>query len=620
MKFIIFIIFLISGRLIASDISNDPKLSQQKIECEKRTDSRWNDDLNSCVFKEEIEAISDDESDCVDQDCFTKNAEKHTGIEANDTYRDSKLDTVSQVGAGAYLVFMKIAQKVTALKGDNINGNQDFRSIGEKRPGEACASKTLFKMTSAAWVVGDLYLKYSAKSKLKKLKEEYKDESEESSGESYQSQVRAFHYLLKEQKIIEEQATMRSLLQKTVAAGYGASTALALFEMTPTGSISSCYLNSPNETSSLPPPPQIGEIKQSSYFSQFAQIGSSAQIALVSGVMTGLNLAIIKSANKEKNRSIDNQKTIQEIIDGYTQYKSGMCPDGRDKVNNSECYCFNSDGTQNQNRTNSLICQKLFSYHDIDYSKQKIEKEEKSDLVCVTVQGQVDRRCKCAEMINTRNGKTACANVSTASLLSGGFPSATAINSSIGSLNKLARGEGLTGSNLRESERKLSATSGKIKKLVSNLKSKSGLGNYPNEEYFKNYGVRLGSSIKNDDFKSIGSLSDEIKSGGLKSLIGDKIKNTLDEISNIQNEGEHGSKVEIEFLGEGKGKLLADKFKQNMDWSDSHFATRQEVLDIMNEGREREFKDSEIIKAKEKSLFEIISRRYQITGTRRLFE
>ena len=57
-----------------------------------------------------------------------------------------------------------------------------------------------------------------------------------------------------------------------------------------------------------------------------------------------------------------------------------------------------------------------------------------------------------------------------------------------------------------------------------------------------------------------------------------------------------------------------------MDWSDSHFATRQEVLDIMNEGREREFKDSEIIKAKEKSLFEIISRRYQITGTRRLFE
>jgi len=57
-----------------------------------------------------------------------------------------------------------------------------------------------------------------------------------------------------------------------------------------------------------------------------------------------------------------------------------------------------------------------------------------------------------------------------------------------------------------------------------------------------------------------------------------------------------------------------------MSWNDSRLKDREIVLDMIENGNEKDFGDNDIVKEKGHSIFEILSRRYQLSGVKRLFE
>jgi len=623
MKFSLVIIYILHIHLsLAGDLTGDDNLLNQKAECEDKKGYEWNESLNSCNILEEVEDVSDNANECDSTDCYIQSAEKATSVSQDDQYQETKLETIGQVSAGAYLLFSKIAQMAIGKSEGELSSNQDFKVEASEKPGAKCASKTMFKLTSAAWVAGDLYLKYSAKKNLEELEEEYKKEISNEhlkGGEngSYQAQVRAFHYLLKEQKLINKQAEMRSLLQKGVIGGYALSAAMGLYETTPSGSIAACYTSSVGEMSQLPPTLDMGEELKESYLKKFTQLGSSGQIALVSGVMSALNLTVMKSANSEKERTSKNIETIEEVIAGYETYKSGLCPNGRDDLRTPECYCYDSSGSQNQNRSNSAICEKLFSYTNKDYAAQnEVDNSSNENMVCVTVNGKIDKDCRCKNMKNLKTGLTACANVNQAMLSSGGFPSASSIASVIGPLNSITKGEGIGASLSSGSATGSSAT--KIKSLISGIKNNEKLKNFPSDSYFDKYSNQLAMSAGKNATRSSYSLPSSI-SNPITNLTKGEIQGALNELNSFSQD-EEGAEAEFEIEGTGKGKILADKLSSAFGWNESLLAGNDRVIEIMESGKEHKFKDADIVKKKERSLFEVISRRYQITGMRRLFE
>ncbi|CAN0275041.1 unnamed protein product, partial [Chrysoparadoxa australica] len=160
--------------------------------------------------------------------------------------------------------------------------------------------------------------------------------------------------------------------------------------------------------------------------SQVVKAGTSPQLLVASGIMLALTGFLGFQADKEMSRAKDNIAEIDEILKTYSEYMAGFCPDGREDLNSPRCYCYNTDGSKNENRTNSVICQNLFAADDMNYALQNAKSD---DLLggprqgCITVTGQFDEGCKCRQMKNTTTGQNACAKTPNSALISGGFGS-----------------------------------------------------------------------------------------------------------------------------------------------------------------------------------------------------
>ncbi|MBC97510.1 MAG: hypothetical protein CME63_07155 [Halobacteriovoraceae bacterium] len=629
-------------QLYASDLTGDEKLQAQKEACTGAS-VEWNEELNSCTTTAEAEGTKEKADECANSNdpdmCYLTNAEDLTGVDAGENIEDAKLENVGKIVAAAYAAFGLIAG---AAGGDGTK-----QRLKTKKPPK-CMSGRLFQYTSVGWIAGDFFLKRFAKKNFEKLAEEYEKEAEndELKGTeegSYQAQIRAFEYLRKEQEDIQKQADKRKLLQMAVIAGYTAATGFGVAEMMDISGTTKCKgeskkdkpeevkaADSDVDTDKVEEIPSSGSsgTKSAEVLNQEAadqaktkfgaikkMVGTSLGNTIAGGIMLGLNVYLIWHAHNERKKAEKNIETIDEVIASYSEYMSGYCPDGRDDLSNPECYCYNSDGTQNSNRTNSNICQNLFSSKNINYAAQK-EKEEQVGprQGCVTVEGQFDEDCRCQNMKNGA-GQNACAKVTSLSTSANGFTSALDIPGAINSANSLTNGASTALANLDSAS--LASSAAKNKKFTDKLLNSA-----------KNNKINVPSAISLEKMtgqkvRELASTMPGPSAGGFSGVRSNSaarpaaVQKALEEAKKSKVSAAVGDMLSS--VGAGKGKVGASKGKSNtFVWNDTASGAGSKVQTFMD--KKYNYKNSDIVNRKDVSLWNVISKRYQTSGIKRLFD
>jgi hypothetical protein len=221
--FMSFIIFMTSFSFIFmanAQISGSPSLDQQQAECAKNTAAEWSMTLNRCVGKVEARQTRHDVQDCAaltdpaaQTACHNKIAESKTGLNSNP---DSLPE--GTVGKSAVMNGAASAYAVIGM----ING------VGKSGTKSKCTSKTIFGYTALAGTLTDIWLKIQAQKKIDELKEKYLVGSKDS---AYEGQLKAFQYLRDEQEVIKDIASKEKTRNMLLVLGYGAASAMALYEM-----------------------------------------------------------------------------------------------------------------------------------------------------------------------------------------------------------------------------------------------------------------------------------------------------------------------------------------------------------------------------------------------------
>lgn len=617
-------------------------IEEQKAAC-TAADKYWDTQLNSCMTKQEAIDTANQAKACADaadpDSCFMDEAEKKSGVESGDKFQNNNMEMVAKMVAGAYSMFSLAA---TIGVGDGASGQTagDLEDNGGKGK---CTSKTIFWATSAGWIAGDMFLKHRAKKQFEKLAKEYDTEAknkEQKAGEdgSYQAQVRAFQYLREEQEQIKEQAKYRKFLQVAVIGGFAASLGFAIYEQTPAGWPGACKTVRDNENAQLDstestttnvqtnnPPANTGgqttvenDVDPMSFTSQMMRLGTSAQIAIGAGIMLALNGYLIYHADKEMSRASDNIEAIDEALETFAQYIAGFCPDGREDLNNERCYCYNEDGTQNENRTQSVICQNLFAADSINYA---LKNEKLKPLAegprqgCVTVTGQFDVDCRCRKMINNTTKQNACAKAPNTTAINAGLGAQLGAGQAMSTVGSLSQGANKALASLNPATLNSNAT--RSKKLVDSMlkQAKKNGVNMPTMDEFEKQAERmvmkLGNSRKltnagNPLAGRLAGVANETRPASLKNslaLAEKKAAFKKPTLTLSKSTGTVGSQ------NKGSG------FKFN--WNDQAASSGNKVQTFMD--KKYKYKGSDIVKRDDISLWNVISKRYQTSGLRRLF-
>ena len=580
----------------------------------------WDGELNSCTTTPEAIELKADAETCANaadpNDCFMKEAESKSGVNKGDKFKNNKLETTAQVVAAAYSLFSLGAM----VAGGDATAGVSEDSLGEQGNGK-CTSKTIFWGTSFAWIAGDLFLKHRAKKNFKNLSEGFEEEAsneEQKAGNdgSYQAQVRAFNYLRNEQLEIKTQAKYRRLLQIAVVAGFAASLGFAIYELTPTGLPGRCT----SITGSAPQgPTQTGAAladPRDTFKNQIFKLGTSAGISVASGMMLALNGFLILHAHKEIGRADDNIKQIDDVLETYSQYIAGFCPDGREDVKDDRCYCYNEDGSRNDNRTNSVICQNLFAADSIDYSlKNQTLKPlaEGPRQGCITVTGQFDVDCKCRSMINNVTKQNACAKTPSSSILSGGLGAQLGAGQAMSNLGKFPQGANKAFATLNSAS--LNANAAKSQKLVDSMlaQAKAKGIDLPSKEVLE--------SMANDFIMKTNKFDQQNKGNAPASGIFAANSSRPASMAGSLKRAEKRAGVKRSSFGisasTGKIGKSGKGNGQKFNWNDAAARQGNKVQTFME--KKYDYKGSDIVKRNDVSLWNVISRRYQTSGLKRLF-
>lgn len=172
-------------------------------------------------------------------------------------------------------------------------------------------------------------------------------------------------------------------------------------------------------------------------------LGTTPGIATISGISTIVAGVLMSAANKQEEEASANAGEVQKTIDKFkgVMDSSGYCsPAQREDLSNPQCYCYEGNGDKNMNRSNSDQCQALWAQSDRNYMVAGANYDGKGNpnlKVCMLINGQVDKACKCRQMINKTTGKNACMQVPMGSNSMGNLGTALGIpqlSSTVGSL------------------------------------------------------------------------------------------------------------------------------------------------------------------------------------------
>lgn len=230
----------ITPMLAIGDDTNkvEANMDAQVAACKANTAMEWSSSLNRCVGKVEARATRNESKACNDivdlkarEKCHLAVAEKSTGLSSDTEKLNQGSTTSSMLLNGSVLAAYTI---IALISKEGIKGIMS-----------GCTSKKILGLTSAAGLASDVYLKVTAKKKVKELEDKY---ALDKTSSAYEAQVKALEYLKEEQQTVVSIAGLEKKRNLALMLGYGVAAGFAAYEMTFVSNNPDCFKPVEEET------------------------------------------------------------------------------------------------------------------------------------------------------------------------------------------------------------------------------------------------------------------------------------------------------------------------------------------------------------------------------------
>jgi hypothetical protein len=614
-----------TGQAWSCSYFDDPDLFKAKQACEETNAKSWSCELNRCVTTQEAKDARDEYYQCADieddtnrKKCHDDYAKKHSAL------KETK-EPPHMMAAGANAAFAGFLLIATAFS---------------KSPGGKCMSKYIALGTSVAGLLSEAYFRWMAKNKLKELQELYKDE--EVHMDAYTQQVRAFTYLKQEQEAIAEWAGQRKKVYIMLTIGYGMAAAMAIFDMmngcggeekqdaetdadtgtegADTGAETGA--DTGGADASVDTGPETGSEmvantgaeatpNAASGMAVGSMIGHPIGVAIVSGIGAGVSAYLWKAAADQEKMAKENAKQVEEVLKRFQETMADFCPGGHEDLTKPRCYCYNNDGSKHENRSNSNICQNLYAQDDKNFNigANKYSVSSKQNVMgCMTISKQYDPTCQCKKLVNAK-GENACFKVPSEATVHG-VGSQLGAAEFVGTVNSIASGN-TTPANLNTASLQSQAATARkgFNQLLPTLNKELKKQKQPafNNDFIDRF---LSSVPKKEKEKLLKGSS----FGLLKNSKRPKaVTKALQKANPKHIESLEGA-VKVNH-GKGFGNRSRKKKKNNYDFSLNH--SSKGLGKFMS--KKYKYNEDEIVKGNNRSLWQIITNRYNQSGLKRLF-
>ena len=621
----------------------DPLLDQQKKDCAKTSATIWSENLNKCISTATSQNDRHEADDCNAIASIPQREACHKAL----AEKNSKLSSdTSKLYQGSYDKSMTINGAYTLVAAINM--------MGAKKGKSSCTSKTIFAASAIIGIATDIYLKMQAKKKVNELNGKFKLDVSNSASDS---QIKALEYLKEEQKTVSEIAGLEKKRNMILGIGYGAAGLMAGYELATTGSNPDCAKSEKADakaddtpasgTSTAGTPPSGGapaspgaadpsttssagtvdssnmNAADSSAMSKVTSLtGGSMGILVMSAIGAIYSFKLYKAAEQQETDALANMKKLDQLIKTFKDSYANFCPNGRESLAEPKCYCYTSDGQENPNRTKSQTCIDLFAkdkYKNDAVAADYSGPAQAVDPVgCVNLNGQFDEKCGCKKLLDSK-GSNACMKTSNISIPAGlgvNFGTNSGINDITAMSNSAANGN-----------------SGLVLNSANNLGTKAIMSKKLAEEVFKKLAPALppnAVALTNMNEKNVGQYAKAVfgakamrdAANGSPSAIGLATGRSSDpKISALLKEAEF--KAGLDLIGSGKGlvnKKSDGKEAQVFSFVGDNSANGSQTQTSLDGQKTYNYKNNDISKKDDNSIFDIISNRYIQSGLKRLFD
>lgn len=326
---------------------------------------------------------------------------------------------------------------------------------------------------------------------------------------------------------------------------------------------------------------------------------------IIAGVFAAWAGLMFLHAKKQASISKARAKYLRDRKDEFNDATGAISCTAADRnnVNNLKCYCYNSSGQRNTQRTNSQACIALFTGRNVTGETNYLNGTGiASQRVCMTNAG-IDENCAC------RTNNTCLSAVP--SNFSGINPGTLGlISSSTSPLNQLTSGQIAAGS-----VNGAAAVSNALKLLDQAKKSQAKVPQLANGKGDKLARNLAGSVIASSAGGSAPQLSSP-SSGSPFNLSPSQAAASLEKEFKDAETGVASVKSGGFVSQPGPGKV--DDFGLEFGMTPTQLAADQNTLSQMNQNLD--FGQNDINNSSTTNLFEVLSNRYQRSGMRRLFD
>lgn len=460
-----------------------------------------------------------------------------------------------------------------------------------------CTSKKIMKKASLINLAIIAYMEYRSRSQLKALAEDYANKSEEQS--DYDAQYRALEHLKTERELVRDLAKSAKKAHMLSAALFGASGVIAVAEI--------ALIKTPPCSGIGPVSDSPTGVAEGGMFSKV--LNTSTGIAAFSLTGASLSLKLSEGARIQEEKASEEIKKIDALIKKFPVAAAGYCSqEQRESVSSTpDCYCRNEDGSKNENRTSSEICNQYWEGIEKNIftpaSSYTNLEEVKKKKVCILKSGQVDKDCKCKQLLNSKN-ENACLKISMSTNEMRSIGNVLGMKGLMNSMNTLSNGK-LGFSDLDSSDLARSAIRNKryLKAELSKLATQDAINKVKRSPLLP----KMRTAFLKKSYREAETIP------GSKSLSLDELAKSIrpnDEfIQNAENEEFPVRKNKISYSG-GRGTL--SKKNENGGSSFDSFSENHGEGSVKGPASDPEgvFEDNDIVNKPEVSIFKIIETRY----------
>lgn len=324
--------------------------------------------------------------------------------------------------------------------------------------------------------------------------------------------------------------------------------------------------------------------------------------AIISGVLAGMSALMWMHANKQARVAKSRAEFLRGLKKEFNDANGvNSCTEQeRNTSANANCYCYTEGGQRNQARTNSQVCQQLFTgqtlakagdYSSLDFSNQR---------VCISASGNPDENCSCKatkSCLSGLPGTVGNLGLGAISIASNGTKSVNDLSSGnigAGSVNGAAALSGAVRmlDKKKELEAKLKVDPAKQKKIAADFEKgiMTAAAGMPN----RGGGSSSGLPFNMSSSQAAAALEKELQKSG----------SDFEQASGSPALAQPGNSAV-----EDAGFVI--------DSPTAAESTDAQVAEVM--ATELDYGQSDITQSNT-NIFEIVSNRYQRSGMKRLFE